>query len=109
MKNEDEEIRIERVLPGPVEDVWGWLTDPAKVGSWLANDATAPGEEGGEVELELEDGRVVHGTVTTFEPPRRLAYTWDGGQVSFELLPRGEEVLLVLTDRRARMLTKAAA
>jgi uncharacterized protein YndB with AHSA1/START domain len=52
---------------------------------------------GGEVHMS---GRVV-----ACEPPRKLVYTWAENfgatsEVTFELSPRGDKVLLVLTHRR---------
>lgn len=39
--------------------------------------------------------------ITELDPPRRLAFTWQGsGDVSFELEPKGAEVLLTVTHRR---------
>jgi len=50
------------------------------------------------------DSPAMAGEVTQWNPPRVLAYTWpgDGGasEVTFELFPEGENVLLVLTHRR---------
>jgi uncharacterized protein YndB with AHSA1/START domain len=92
-----DEMRLERLLPGPIERVWDHLTRPENVKRWLANDISLEGKVGGEVTLELEDGAVVTGTVTRYEPPHAIAYTWDDGHVSFELVPRGPNVLLVLT------------
>lgn len=117
-------VRIERLLPGPPERVWAYLTDPDKRRLWLA---------GGEIELRV-GGRadlVFHndvltghddpppakhahqggearmsGRVTACEPPRLLAYTWgegageDASEVRFDLAPQGESVLLVVTHRR---------
>jgi uncharacterized protein YndB with AHSA1/START domain len=52
----------------------------------------------------------VHGTITRLEPMRALAYTWEDAvlgakdaaksEVTFELEPRGDDVLLTLTHRR---------
>jgi uncharacterized protein YndB with AHSA1/START domain len=53
-----------------------------------------------------ESGHVSQHRVTRFEPPRALAFTWDGGpdgnesEVSFELASEGDMVRLVLTQRR---------
>ena len=118
----DGTVRFERLLPGPVERVWRYLTDPEKRGAWLA-----PGpmelHPGGRVELRFrhadlsprrepiperfqqwEGGATVRGRITQCEPPRLLAYTWaeESGEseVTFELSPRGEDVLLVVTHRR---------
>ena len=116
-------VRLERVLPGPIERVWAYLTDPEKRGKWLA-----PGpmelREGGSVELrfhhadlsaektvpdryqaECGGGHVLLGRVTHCDPPRLLGYTWGEGtgeasEVTFELTPRARKVLLVVTHRR---------
>jgi uncharacterized protein YndB with AHSA1/START domain len=113
-------IRFERLLPGPVERVWAYLTESDKRGKWLASGAVEP-RVGGQVELhfrhadlspqkepvpdkykqKLEGGASFTAEVTRCEPPRLLGHTWtDGSEVTFELTPRGEQVLLVLTHRR---------
>jgi uncharacterized protein YndB with AHSA1/START domain len=115
-------VRFERVLPGPIERVWAYLTDSEKRGKWLAS---GPMElrVGGEVELRFrhaelspqrestpdrykhyENGVTTHGRITRCDPPRLLSYTWadkpEDSEVTFELTPQGEGVLLVLTHRR---------
>jgi uncharacterized protein YndB with AHSA1/START domain len=115
-------VRLERLLPGPIERVWAYLTDPAKRGEWLARGEMEP-RVGGSVALRFQhadlsaekippekyrqkvEGATVQGTVTRWEPPRVLSFTWGEGsgaesEVSFEATPRGAEVLLVLTHRR---------
>ena len=115
-------VRLERVLPGPIERIWAFLTEPVKRAKWLAG---GPMElrVGGAVELrfhhadlsaekvvperykeKMERGHTIRGRVTRCEPPRVLAYTWgegpDSSEVTFELTPRGKDVLLVLTHSR---------
>jgi uncharacterized protein YndB with AHSA1/START domain len=117
-------VRFERVLPGPIERVWAYLTESEKRGRWLAS---GPMElrVGGRVELHFRNadlsayveqppekyrkyavgGPTIYGQITRCEPPRLLSYTWDEGskvasEVTFELTPQGEEVRLVLTHRR---------
>ncbi|MBF9234968.1 SRPBCC family protein [Microvirga alba] len=116
-------IRFERVLPGPIERVWAYLTDSDKRGKWLAS---GPMElrVGGPVALrfhntdlsptpevvpdkykKFEDEVNLTGRVTRCEPPRLLSHSWGGeteeaSEVTFELTPRGDQVLLVLTHRR---------
>jgi uncharacterized protein YndB with AHSA1/START domain len=110
-------FRLERLLPGPVERVWTYLIDPAKRRLWFADGplelrvggavrlqfrfaelTPEPVPEGGDAECTLI------GTVTRCERPRLLSYTWGSGanasQVTFELTPRGAEVLLVVTHTR---------
>lgn len=115
-------IRFERVLPGPIERVWAYLTEPAKRARWLA---AGPMDlvPGGRVELRFhnsqlsgtdepvperwrrEDRGTVHGRVLACDPPRLLTFSWDEdsdepSEVTFELTEKGDEVHLVLTHRR---------
>lgn len=117
-------IRFERVLPGPIERVWAYLTDSEKRGRWLASGELEP-RVGGAVTLHfrhaeltpheeatpgkyrhIEHGASFTGRVTACEPPRLLAYTWaeesgSDSEVTFELTPRDDgTVQLVLTHRR---------
>ncbi|HEY6599289.1 MAG TPA: SRPBCC domain-containing protein, partial [Pseudomonadales bacterium] len=49
---------------------------------------------------EMEQGMSMESRVTRWDPPHHLAYTWDAGsEVSFDLEPRGNQVLLTLTHR----------
>ena len=112
-------VRFERLLPGPIERVWAYLTESDKRGTWLATGAVEP-RIGGQVELRflhsglsplpdeipakyksLEKGADSTARVTRWEPPRLLSHSWPGGdsEVTFELTPQGEDVLLVLTHR----------
>ena len=111
---------IRRVLPGPIERVWAYLTESEKRGRWLA---AGPMElrVGGRVELNFRNSDLtphvdappekykerqacasVHGRITRCHPHRLLSYTWGEAEaeVTFELTPQGEDVLLVLTHRR---------
>lgn len=115
-------VRFERLLPGPVERVWAYLTESDKRGTWLASGKLEP-RVGGTVDLlfkhsqitserpperyrEMNDnGWLSHGTVTRYEPMRALAMTWPGegdasSEVTFELTPEGDKVKLVLTHRK---------
>jgi uncharacterized protein YndB with AHSA1/START domain len=114
-------VRIERLLPAPVEGVWTYLSDPQKRGTWLAS---GPMElrVGGNVELQFDharlsaeptperfreymNGHTVRGRITACEPLKSLSFTWGDSdttisEVSFVLTPRGEQTHLVLTQRR---------
>lgn len=116
-------IRFERVLPGPIERVWAYLTDPEKRGKWLAAgpmelkvggrvqsdfmhaNLTRANEPTPERYKSMEHGVSLFGKVTRVDPPQVLAYSWgeEGGresEVTFELTSQGNKVLLVLTHRR---------
>ncbi len=109
-------LRIERLLPGPVERIWSYLVDSDLRRQWLAS---GPMEEkvGAPLELvwrndELNDApsarpegipdeHRMQSEVTEIDPPRKLAISWsETGGVLFELEPRGDDVLLTLTHRR---------
>jgi len=111
-------VRFERLLPGPVERVWAYLTESKKRATWLA-----AGEfelrVGGRIELHFDNesltdeaapagamGAGKHsatGTITRLEPLRLLAHTWSwqGGEseVTYELAPKGKDVLLTIHHR----------
>ncbi len=109
-------LQIERVLPGPVERVWSYLTDSDLRRRWLA---------AGEMEMEIgapfelvwrndeltdppgarpegfgEEERMTS-RITQLDPPRRLSFAWGAnGEVTFLLKPHGEDVLLTVIHRR---------
>lgn len=116
-------VRFERLLPGPIERVWGYLTDSDKRGTWLATgimeqrvgsiaalrfrhaDLSPVVEETPEQYRHKECGGTITVEITRCEPPRLLAMTWEHGshpasEVTFELAPHGDKVLLALTHRR---------
>lgn len=100
-------VRFERVLPGPIERVWDYLTRPEHIALWLGA-GTFEARVGATYALE---GGHIRGVVTQCRPPRLLTYTWvvfsEGetesrfpeSYVTFELEPRGSEVLLRLSHR----------
>ena len=111
-------VKLERLLPGPIERVWAYITESDKRAKWLA-----AGEfdlrVGGGVRLEFDNSRlsgeqnppgrgaqVSGGVITRLEPPRLLAHTWGwkgvDTEVSYELTPRGKDVLLVIVHRRVQ-------
>jgi uncharacterized protein YndB with AHSA1/START domain len=114
------ELRIIRLLPGPIERVWEYLTDPQKRSRWFAG---GPMEQrkGGKMTLHFrhkdlapretppepyakfhETGVSMDGVVTRCEPPHVLAYTFGSSgdsEVTFELSEQGKNVQLILTHR----------
>jgi len=109
-------LRIQRLLPGPVERVWAYLTESELRRKWLG---------AGEMEMKVgapfelvwrndeltnppgkrppgfgEEHRM-QSRITELDPPRKLAIAWNGsGDVSFELEPAGDEVWLTVIHRR---------
>ncbi len=123
-------VRFERILPGPIERVWAYLTESEKRRTWLASGELEP-RVGGTANLlfkhseitserpperyrEMNDkGWPSKGTITRYEPMRALAMTWPGegeatSEVTFELTPEGDKVRLVLTHRKLADKTEMA-
>ena len=109
-------VQLERTLPGPIERVWEFITDPKKLPGWFGECTIEP-RPGGTVSSM---GGHVRGIVTQWQPPRRLAYTWNvfsPGEVessypesylTIELNERGSDVLLTLTHLPVLMVTAEA-
>lgn len=76
-------IRIERMIPATIEDVFAAWTDPKTMAQWLSPTGQAVVEAdlrvGGRFHLTMAgDGvQIDHeGEYVTIEPPRFLAFTW---------------------------------
>lgn len=114
-------LRVERILPAPVERVWAYLVDPEKRRTWLAGGsmAVAPGgvfelrfqhselsgEEAPEHYAAYRKTHIQKSRVVRIEPPKLLTITWGSesdpaSEVTFELSPKGDGTQLVLTHRR---------
>lgn len=109
-------LRIQRLLPGTVDRVWAYLTEgelrrqwlaagrmEMKVGStfelvWRNHELTDPP---GKRPPGFAEEHRMQSRIVALDPPRRLTMTWQGGgDVTFELEPRGSKVLLTVTHRR---------
>lgn len=128
-------IRIERLLPGPIERIWSYVTEPERRRQWLAGGAielrsggciehifrnadfagsneTAP-QKFASMDREIR----LAGQVRECRPPYLLVYTWNGNdddpsEVRFELEERGKKVLLTVTHSQLAqrgMMTMVAA
>jgi uncharacterized protein YndB with AHSA1/START domain len=115
-------VKLERLLPGPLERVWAYITEPDKRARWLAG-----GEfelrVGAKIRLEFDNNSLTadknpppkykgsakkgfDGVITRLEPMRLLAHTWswESGdtEVTYELKPRGKDVLLTIVHSRVQ-------
>ena len=114
------EVRFQRLLPGPIETMWAYLTDSKKRGEWFASGPMEP-RVGARMTLRFKHsdlsphkappperfkdmdakGHQWSATITDYDPPRRLAFTLESSfEVVFELAPQGDRVLLTLTHRK---------
>lgn len=115
MFTDDATLTIQRRLPGPIARVWSYLTDSELRAQWLASgtmqsrpdtsfdlvwrndDLSLSSAERPEGFPEVSSATCL---LTEFDPPRRLRFTWpEVGDVTIELKPAGDDVLLTLTHR----------
>jgi len=107
-------LRIQRLLPGPIERVWAYLADSELRRQWLAagdielvqgapfelvwrNDDLGCVRTGDRPDDMPEEHRM-QSRVIMVDAPRKLVIAWHNtGNVTFELEPQGEAVLLTLT------------
>lgn len=109
-------LTITRLLPGPVDRIWAYLTDSDLRRQWLAAGAMEE-KVGAPVELvwrndELTDppGARPDGfgpehrmlcEIVAVDAPRLLSISWGStGGVTFTLEEKGEEVLLTIVHKR---------
>ena len=109
-------LRIQRLLPGPIERVWAYLTESDLRRKWLA---AGPMELtlGATFELVWRNDELTNppgqrppgfgeehrmqSRITELDPPRRLSIAWgNSGDVTFELESKGSKVLLTVIHRR---------
>jgi uncharacterized protein YndB with AHSA1/START domain len=121
-------LKLERLLPGPIERVWDYLTDSDLRRQWLASGdmeltAGAPFEltwhndeltdPPGEKPEGFGSEHSMASRIVEVDPPRKLVFAWgNSGDVSFELEEQGDKVQLTLIHRKLpsrEMLIKVAA
>jgi uncharacterized protein YndB with AHSA1/START domain len=97
-------VRFERLLPGPIERVWSYLTESDKRARWLCG-GDVESTVGGRVDMhfhnmslssdediprpekyrDMPEKMSFAGKVTRCEPPYVLAHTWEFGEESSEV------------------------
>ena len=121
-------LTISRLLPGPIERVWAYLTQSDLRRQWLAS-GEMQSEAGSGFELVWRNSELTDppgqrpdgfgeehrmpGNIIACDPPRRLVITWGkSSEVNFTLEDKGEKVLLTVThirlpDREAMLMVGA--
>jgi len=109
-------LTIARLLPGPVERVWSYLTDSELRRQWMAAGAMEE-KVGARVEFVWRNDELTNppGTrpdgfgdehrmlceVLAIDPPRLLSISWGStGGVTFTLEEKGSDVLLTVVHKR---------
>ena len=109
-------LKLQRLMPGPIERIWAYLTESELRRKWLAAGHMEM-KVGAPFELVWRNDELTNppgqrppgfgeehrrqSRITALDPPRKLVITWgDSGEVSIELEPKGDQVLLTLIHRR---------
>jgi len=108
-------LKFQRTLPGPVENIWAYLTESELRRQWLAAGQMTmkPGssfelvwrndeltDPPGQRPPGFSDEHRMASRIVEIEAPHKLVFTWgDSGDVTVELEPQGEQVQLTLTHR----------
>ena len=121
-------LTLQRVLPGPIERVWAYLTDSELRRQWLARGDMVL-EPGAPFELVWRNDELstphserpagfdaehrMAGSILDVDAPNRLVISWgEASEVAFELRADGQKVKLTIHHRRAPnrdVLLKVAA
>lgn len=100
-------VRFDWPLAATADKVWTVLTDFTCLPGWYGN-GTLEGKVGGTVWLM---GNHIRGTVTQWQPPRKLSYSWNvfgtndesspypESYLTLELSPQGDGTMLTLTHQ----------
>ena len=123
-------LQFVRILPGPIDKVWDYLTDAKKRGEWFAS-GPLPAKVGESFEMRFKHsdlsphsaapppqmaemdrtGHTSRNMLLAYEPPHRLAFTFGGekdpaktSEVEFRLSqegdPKDNKVRLTLTHSK---------
>lgn len=83
-------VRFERIYDHPAERVWALVTEPAELAYWFPSPRiTLDLVLGGEITFGGDPNMpdlVTTGRVLDVDPPRRLAFSWGGDELWFELV-----------------------
>ncbi|WP_454857138.1 SRPBCC domain-containing protein [Promicromonospora soli] len=103
------DVRVAWRVGADKDTVWRHLTDAALLPLWLGR-LVGGSVTGNEFTIDHGEGHLCRSTVTTLDPPRALAFTWDfphepTSNVTLALNPDDDATLLHLTHRGLGPLT----
>ncbi|MDQ1486594.1 MAG: hypothetical protein QOJ62_2287 [Actinomycetota bacterium] len=85
-------VRFQRAYPRPAERVWTAITEPDELAHWFPSNVTIEPRAGGTVEFSGDPNMpATTGRVLIFEPPHRLAFSWGGDELHFQIEPTGDD------------------
>lgn len=108
-------LKLQRLMPAPIERVWAYLTESDLRRQWLAAGQMEL-KVGAPVELVWRNDELnnppsqrpigfpeeqrMQGRISECDPPGKLAIAWDGfGEISYTLERQGDNTLLTMIQR----------
>lgn len=98
--------RFERRFATDAHDLWAAMTDPKRIGRWMAP-VEVHGEPatGTRYSIDFGEGGITQGAITTCDAPQRFEVTWEHddeppSSVLVEIRADGDGAVLVLDHRR---------
>jgi uncharacterized protein YndB with AHSA1/START domain len=90
-------LTLQREFAHPVEVVWPWLTDPARLARWSPIVPNLPFDGAGARQVREQPGdEPIDGEVISVDPPRELIHRWGEDVVRWRLAPTTSGCLLTL-------------
>jgi uncharacterized protein YndB with AHSA1/START domain len=104
MVRDMEQAESEVVVPASPEETWEAITDPERLGEWLAEDAEFELRPGGDLTIRFDDGERT-GFVEEVDEPRRLVFWWsadeaESSRVEIELEPEPDGTRVRVVETR---------
>jgi uncharacterized protein YndB with AHSA1/START domain len=93
-------LRFAREFAHPPERVWQALIEPSELKGWFPCRIEGERALGATIRFVFDNNNapVTEGKITEFDPPHRLAYTWDQEVLRWELRPTPRGSLLIFTN-----------
>ncbi len=93
-------VRFQRTYPQPPERVWRAITDPGELAHWFPSIVHLEPRIGGMIKFSGDPyQKPTSGRILTYDPPRRLVFTWGPSELHFELTPdAGSGCRLIMLD-----------
>lgn len=92
-------VRFRRRYAHSPQRVWAAVTDPTQLSVWFPATVTFEPRAGGTITFTGDDYAAdMTGTVLTFEPPTRFAFTWGADEVHLDVTPDADGAILTLLN-----------
>ncbi|MDR2987755.1 MAG: SRPBCC family protein [Nocardiopsaceae bacterium] len=94
-------VRFRREFSQPVERVWAAITNPDDLAAWFPSKVSMESQAGGTIEFYGDPNQPEtrsSGTILIYEPPTRLAFSWNASELHFTIDATPDGCVLTLID-----------